>query len=279
MDKSSISGYDVFCGIDVGKTSHYVVALDSGSDKRLINRPVDQEEKAIRKVLKEASRFGSVLVSVDQSNNVGRLVVAVSQSMGIDVAHIPPRSFKKVAETYGETKTDALDAFIIADASRTMPRLINLIGGRDEAVEEIRILSTRRADVVKEKTIYYNRIHDLLLQVCPPLESMFQGERLHTEIALLLLARYGGPVTLRKSGKGRCKAWAAKLKGHSRRGPHMIDRMFSAIDQMTITMPASSTAEEQIRRLAKRALELRDEERELDELIAEKSTEVPEVAI
>lgn len=55
--------------------------------------------------------------------------MAVGQDMDIDVAHLPPRAFHKAAELYGEDKSDAKDAYIIADVSRAMPRLIELVGG------------------------------------------------------------------------------------------------------------------------------------------------------
>ncbi|WP_227154147.1 IS110 family transposase, partial [Gordonibacter urolithinfaciens] len=114
--------YDVYVGVDVGKTKHHAVALDGATGERLLSRPFDQDEASIRELLEEASGHGKVLVTVDQFGNIGRLVVAVAKDMGIDVAHITPKDFKNIAETYKEGKSDAKDAFIIADVSLSTPR-------------------------------------------------------------------------------------------------------------------------------------------------------------
>ena len=94
MRRSDISGYDVFCGIDVGKTSNYAVVLDRFGDAPLIRRPLAQDEDEIRALLAEASALGRPLVTVDQFGAFGKLVVAVAEGEGVDVAHIPPRKFK-----------------------------------------------------------------------------------------------------------------------------------------------------------------------------------------
>ncbi|WP_102378109.1 IS110 family transposase [Raoultibacter timonensis] len=138
MKRSEIVGYDVFCGIDVGKASHCMVALDRNCGKPLTSGSAAQDEAEIRKALAKASRLGGarMLVTVDQCGSFGRPTVAVAKDMGMDVAHIPPRKFRQVAETYGEDKTDVIDAFIIADTARSAPRNIELVGDRPEAAAE-----------------------------------------------------------------------------------------------------------------------------------------------
>jgi len=45
---------------------------------------------------------------------------------------------RRIAEHYpGEAKTDAKDAFIIADAARAMPHTLRAIDGEDETVAEL----------------------------------------------------------------------------------------------------------------------------------------------
>lgn len=102
LNKVDIAPFEVFCGIDVGKSLNHIVALDRYGDKPLINRKVPQEEAEIRAALEEAGDFGLALVIVDQFGAFGRLVVGVAKSMDIPVAHMSPRRFRQVAETYGE---------------------------------------------------------------------------------------------------------------------------------------------------------------------------------
>ncbi len=271
--------YDVYVGVDVGKTKHYAVALDGAPGKRLFSRPFGQDEASIRELLEDASGYGKALVTVDQFGNIGRLVVAVGKDMGLDVAHITPKDFKDISTTYKEGKSDAKDAFIIADVSLSTPRLIRPVGTRDGVIAEIKVLNSRRADIVKERTRYYNRLHDLLLQASPPLEQLFEGEKLHSGLAVKMFERYGGPRGLKRAGKARVSKWAGSVKCQKNRGPAMAEEVFEALGTMTVELPATEVIEIQIKKLARRILELDQEESELDAAIEERADAVPETAI
>ncbi len=279
MDRSQISGYEVFVGVDVGKASNYVVALDRFTDDKLVGRSVVQEESAIRKVLLEASAKGRALVVVDQCGAFGRLTVAVAQDMGLDVAHIPPRKFRQAAEPYGEDKSDAGDAFIIADVARSQPRFIEPVGARAEAIAEIKVVASCRDDAVRERTRCYNRLHDLIHQVCPPLENVFSKQKLHNDLEIQLLARYGGPQGFRRAGKSRCAKWAGSLKFQKTRGPERVKEVFEAISRQTVTLPATAVIEEQIKKLATRIIELEAEEAAFNAELERLSELLPEVAL
>lgn len=279
MERAQIRNYDVFVGIDVGKASNYLVALNAEDNNPLISRSVAQEEPAISAALIEASSFGKPLVIVDQCGTFGRLTVAVAQDMGIEVAHISPRKFKQVAETYGEDKDDALDAFIIADSARSTPRLIDRISNRSEVAAIIKVLTSERDDNVAECTRCYNRLHDQIHQVCPPLEAVFSKEKLHNELELRLLEKYGGPLGFKKAGKKRCANWAGSLKYHCTDGPMKVDKIFDALAKQTMTLPAADMTELYIKKLAARIIELNKEIKELEAKINELAPQLPEVAI
>jgi len=278
MDSSTMD-YDIYCGIDVGKIEHYAVALGKEGKQRIFSGPLPQNEAQIKELFVSLKASGKVLVTVDQYGCFGRLVVASALAEGLDVAHINPWSFKKIAATYSETKTDALDAYIIADVSRACPRLIERVTAQEETIEELRALSSFRADLIKERTACYNRLHDLLEQISPPLESLFAEEKLHTELALRILKRYGGPLGLKRAGRGRVCAWASKLKRQINRGPAFVEEVFAALSLMTVILPATSVIEDQVKRLARRTLELETEEKQLNALITERAQTLPEVAI
>lgn len=280
MERSETARYGYFCGIDVGKGSNYLVLLDNcRSDERHLAGPLAQSEPAIRQALAACSVFGETLVVVDQFASFGRLVVAVAQDMGIDVAHIPPRKFAKVAESYGEDKTDAKDAFIIADAARSQPRVLELVGRRSEAVAEIKVLTSCRDDIVRERSRCYNRLHDLINQACPALENVLTKEKLHNDLEIRLVAHYGGPAGFRRAGKARAAKWAGSLKYHRNDGPKKVEEIFSAISEQTVSLPGGAVVEEQIKRIAARVIELEAEERALNAKLSELSALLPEVAI
>ena len=279
MDRKEALKYQVFCGVDVGKATNYVVALGRDDDERLVSRAVEQTETDMRAALAEATSHGVTLLVVDQPGSFGRLTVAVARDMGIDVAQIPPKRFRQVAETYGEGKSDAKDAFIIADAARSTPRNVELLGSRGDAIAAIRVVTSCRDDVVHERTRTYNRLHDLINQVCPPLERLFSGQKLHSELATRIFARYGGPHGLRRAGRSRASKWAGSLKWHRNDGPAKIAEVFDAIDGQTVDMPGTDAIERQIMRLAARALELETEERSLNGELERLSSLVPEVSL
>ena len=78
----------VWVGLDVGKSAHHAHALDRDGDT-LYDKPVRQDEKAIRSMLEHLSRRGRVLLVVDQPNTIGSLPLTVARDMGIAVAYLP----------------------------------------------------------------------------------------------------------------------------------------------------------------------------------------------
>jgi hypothetical protein len=111
--------YDVWLGLDVGKTSHYGCGLDPAGE-RVFDHELPQDEAALRNVITALQHdSGRVLVIVDQPNTIGALPVAVARDCGADIAYLPGLAMRKAADLYpGQAKTDARDAFIIADTAQ-----------------------------------------------------------------------------------------------------------------------------------------------------------------
>lgn len=279
MEKAQSRQYEVFVGIDVGKSSNYFTALDDEVEEPLLSREVPQEEAPIREALADAASHGKTLVIVDQCGAFGRLAVAVAKDMGLDVAHIPPSKFEKAAEAFCEDKDDIIDSYIIAEAARSMPRLVEFVGDRPEALAKVKVIASYRDDLVAERTRCYNRLHDLIHQVCPPLEELFSKDKLHNDLEIRLLKQYGGPLGFRKAGKSRCSKWAGKIKYQCTRGPEKVEKIFEALSRQTVALPAAEAIESQIKRIAKRIIEINDEEEELSAEIEGLSAQLPEVGI
>lgn len=123
----------VFCGLDVGKGEHHATALSSAG-KRLHDKKLPNTEPDLRKLVTSLTQRGPVLVVVDQPASIGALV-AVAREMGCRIAYLPGLTMRRLADLYpGESKTDARDAFVIADAARTLPHTLRSIDTDDEAV-------------------------------------------------------------------------------------------------------------------------------------------------
>lgn len=116
--------FAVVIGLDVGKTAHHACALDPDGNK-LFDKPLPQDETKLRELFTQLQNHGEVLMVVDQPNTIGALPIAVARDSGCAVAYLPGLAMRKAADLYpGRSKTDARDAFIIADTARTMPHTL-----------------------------------------------------------------------------------------------------------------------------------------------------------
>lgn len=132
--------YAVFCGIDVGKGEHHAVGLDP-SGKRLFDKALHNDEARLRAVFDQLATRGRLLIVVDQPNTIGALPVTVARACGHDIAYLPGLSMRRIADLYpGQSKTDARDAHIIADAARTMPHTLRQVDTGDETLTELGVL-------------------------------------------------------------------------------------------------------------------------------------------
>ncbi|MBM7768424.1 hypothetical protein JOE62_001837 [Glutamicibacter nicotianae] len=122
----------IFLGLDIGKTDHWACALIQDGTK-IWNKALANDEAKLTAVHQKLLAQGQVLVVVDQPATIGALAVAIAQNLGIPVAYLPGLSMRRIADKYpGTAKTDEKDAFIIADAARTMPHTLRSIQVSDE---------------------------------------------------------------------------------------------------------------------------------------------------
>jgi transposase len=272
---STFMAYDIYCGVDVGKGSHSLVALRSSDQKRILTKTVPQDEAGIRSVLEGLSAQGSMLVTVDQTGNIGRLLIAVAQSMGLDVAFLTPHDFHRLSEGYSEVKTDAWDAFVIADLSMRMTPRLHPVGPEDDAVAGLRTVIAYRLEVVRAITALKNQVHDVLSQIHPALERVFSGGALDSAMALELLEHCGGPSGFRRSGRNRLTRLAQRVPYCGTRAAGFVDDIFTALGSQGVTVAGASAAEQVIRSQAGQLKALKAELKRLDEAIARDAAAIP----
>ncbi len=141
--------YTVFCGLDVGKEAHHACAVDPGG-RRLFDAALPQDEATI-----------------------GALPIAVARAMGLGVAYLPGLAMRRIADLHpGSAKTDARDAYVIADAARVMPHTLRRVDVGEEALAELNVLVGFDDDLAAEATRLTNRLRGLLTQVHPALERV-----------------------------------------------------------------------------------------------------------
>jgi transposase len=232
--------YDVYCGLDVGKGDHHAVALDPAG-KRLHDAPLPNDERRLRALFHKLASHGRVLVVVDQPASIGALPVTVARACGVEVAYLPGLAMRRIADLHpGKAKTDARDAFVIADAARTLPQTLRRVDVGDEALAELEVLIGYDDDLAQESTRLTNRIRGLLTHIHPALERAI-GPKLDGKAALELLSRHGGPAGLRKAG--RRKLTATALAHAPRAGAALVEAILAALDEQTVVVPGTAAAE------------------------------------
>lgn len=93
---------------------------------------------------------------------IGALPVAVAQAEGILVGYLPGLAMRRIADLHaGHAKTDPRDAFIIAQAARTLPHALRSINIEAEAVAELGVLCGFDEDIVKQINHTANRLRGL----------------------------------------------------------------------------------------------------------------------
>lgn len=252
--------YDVVIGLDVGKHAHHACALDPDG-KRLLDREVENTETALRAVFAEMAGQGRVLVVVDQLHSIGALPVTVAQAMGINTAYLPGLSMRRLADLHpGNAKTDARDAYVIANAALTVPHTLRKLDVPSDAQADLAMLMGYDDDLAAQVTSAINRLRGLLVQIHPSLEKAL-GDNVSHEAVLRLLIKTGGPDGLRRLGKPRIDKELAKHapRIHAR----LADEIWTGLTAQTVTVPGTTAAAKVLPGLAAQILQLRDQRKEI----------------
>ncbi|SDN04208.1 IS110 family RNA-guided transposase [Allokutzneria albata] len=241
------SGYGVFLGLDVGKGEHHAVGLGA-TGRRLHDAPLPNSEAKLRAVFDKLAQHGRLLVVVDQPAAIGALPVAVARACGHQVACLPGLAMRRIADLYpGSAKTDARDAFIIADAARTLPHTLRQVDVGDDALAELEVLVGFDDDLAGEATRSGNRIRGLLTGIHPALERAI-GARIAHPAVLEILSRCGGPAGIRAAGRRKLVSIAT---AHApRMGEKLATAIWAALEEQTVTVPGTAAADIVLPRLA-----------------------------
>jgi len=252
--------YQVFCGLDVGKATHHATGL-SADGARVVDREVANDESALRRVFSELAEHGTVLVVVDQPSSIGALPIAVARAMGIDVAYLPGLAMRRIADLHpGTAKTDARDAYVIADAARTLPHTLRRVDLGDEALAELSVLVGHDDDLAEQCTAVSNRIRGLLLQIHPAFERVL-GENASHKAVLAMLVKFGGPTGI--TAAGRTKVGKVLKAGAPRMGDKLTEQIFAALGEQTVVVPGTTAAEKVLPRLAEQLLGLQQQRKQV----------------
>ncbi|MBQ1121874.1 IS110 family transposase [Streptomyces sp. B15] len=252
----------VWAGVDIGKEHHHCVVINAGGE-RLLSRRVLNDEAALLELLADVLALDEdVLWAVDLNHGGATLLIGLLLSHDQPMVYITGLTVHRASASYrGEGKTDAKDAFVIADQAR-MRRDLGPLQPGDEIAVDLRTLSTRRTDLVADRTRQINRLRAQLLEIFPALERALN---LTNKGPVMLLTGYQTPAAIRRSGARRIETWLRNRK--VRAASTLAKTAVDAAEAQHTALPGERLAATMVVRLAKGVMALDEEIAQLEALI------------
>ncbi|WP_371632134.1 IS110 family transposase [Streptomyces sp. NBC_01259] len=264
----------IWAGVDIGKEHHHCVVINA-QGKRLLSRRVLNDEPILLELIGDVLALSEdVLWAVDINHGGAALLIGLLLGHGQPMTYLTGLAVHQASAGYrGQGKTDAKDAFVIADQAR-MRNDLGLLRPGDEIAVDLRTLTGRRTDLVCDRTRQINRLRAQLLEICPALERTLA---LTNRGPVLLLTGYQTPAALRRSGAKRIETWLRnrKVKNAAAIASAALE---AAVGQQT-SLPGEKLAAAMVARLAKGVIFLDEEIGELDALIEARFREHPHAEV
>ena len=256
---------ELWAGTDAGKAEHHCTVIDTDG-KRKLSRRVANDETALLELIADVlalSEGEAVTWAIDLNAGGAALMIALLTDNGQKVLYIPGRTVHHASGSYrGDGKTDAKDAFVIADQARMRRDLQTMHRGDDIAVD-LRILTSRRLDLAADRTRAINRLRAQMLEYFPALERAFDYST--SKAALVLLTGYQTPAALRRIGKSRLAVW---LKNRKVRNYRLVAATaVQAAEAQHTAVSGEKLAATVVAKLAREVMTLDEEIAETDLLI------------
>jgi len=265
---------NAWAGIDAGKEFHWarVVGIEG---ETLLSRKVENDEADLRKLIGEVLPLAEEITwATDQPGGTAALLLALLWERNQKVIYIPGLTVDRARDTYrGESKTDAQDAYVIADQARMRGDLSELQANEGE-LAELQLLISRRRDLVTDRSRTITRLREALLALFPALERTLD---LNNSSALTLVAHYQTPTALRRAGYKRV---ATYLKNRGiKRADTLAKKALAAAESQSAVLPAQDVASAIVAELAREALVLKQRIERVDEELKHRFFIRPEASI
>ncbi|WP_405670300.1 MULTISPECIES: IS110 family transposase [unclassified Streptomyces] len=268
---------ELWAGTDAGKAEHHCVVIDSDGQRKLSRRVANDESTLLNLIGDVLALSGDepVTWAIDLNAGGAALMIALLTGNGQQVLYIPGRTVHHASGSYrGDGKTDAKDAFVIADQAR-MRRDLQPMGRGDDIALDLRILTSRRLDLAADRTRGINRLRAQMLEYFPALERAFDYSS--SKASLVLLTGYQCPAALRRIGKNRLAEW---LKNRKVRNYKLVAATaVEATEAQHTAVAGEKLAATMVAKLAREVLALDEEIAETDVLIEGRFREHPHAEV
>ena len=269
---------DVFIGIDVAKEVHWACAMDRDA-RVLFSHAVANDPAAIGALIAEieALETGATRTAVDMLGGAASLICAMFAEAGLLLVHTPGLAVNRARQGIrgGERKSDPKDAAVIAELARTRPDL-RAVDPPDPQGAEIRLLVSRRRELVTEQTRRAGRLRDLLSGLFPALERRIDPT---TRTGLVFLSHYAAPEDIHTAGVKRIVQRLTKATTGLRGVEALAEDAVRAAQAQTVAIPGARLRAEIIADIAREALATRARLKAVDQAIRERLAIHPDAAL
>ncbi|MFD5065523.1 IS110 family transposase [Streptomyces sp. NPDC058394] len=255
----------VWAGIDAGKVHHWAAVVDE-TGATLWSKKIENDESAILTALGEILELADeVQWAVDISGTSSALMLALLAAHGQQAVYVPGRTVNRMSGAYrGEAKTDARDAYVIAETARHR-RDFAAIDVPAQLAADLALLTAHRSDLIADRVRMINRLRDVLTGVFPALERAFDYSA--HKGALVLLTGYQTPAAIRRRGRARLTAWLTNRSVRS--ADTVAAAALDAAQAQHTALPGEDVAAQIVADLAAQILALDDRLRRIDKQIRE----------
>jgi transposase len=214
----------LFAGLDWASKTHMVCVVDQDG-KIKIRFEIANTGKTFTGLVKRLTKLGVEGVAIERCD--GPLVEALLDAE-LRVVVITPRQVKGLRTRYtgSGAKSDAGDAYLLADVLRTDGHRLSALERDSEATAVLRALSRTRKDLVETRVGLVNQLQAQLERVFPGAIGLFA--RLDSDVAIAFLRRY---PTQHAAAKLTVARFAAFLRRIAYCGRKPVEELFARVTQ------------------------------------------------
>jgi transposase len=254
----------IWAGIDIGKTHHWVCIIDAEGNQILSVKIGNDEAEIVALVTRVQGLARHVCWAVDIIGAPSALLLTLLAQAGQSVRYASGRVIAAMSAAFaGEGKTDAKDAYVIAQTAR-MRRDLTVIDAESDLVRNLSMLTAHRADLIADRVRMINRLRDLMTSVFPSLERAFDYSA--HKGALVLVSGYASPGRIRRLGQARLANWLSNRRVRAAAG--VAARAVAAAQAQTVVLPGQDLAANILSELAEAILSLDERVKSLDAQIS-----------
>lgn len=232
-----------FAGLDWAARTHALCVVDEQGN--IVERfEVSHDVAGLADAARRLKRFagdGPVAVAIERPSG---LIVDVLVEAGHPVFPIHPNAVKAMRPRYRShgAKTDAFDAYLLADALRTDGHRFRQLTPQSDAIRALRAMVRGRDDLVATRVEVANQLRSLLDSFWPGALAIFAD--IDSPIALAFVQRYPTPLAAHRLGEKRLASFLAQHSYCGRRpATELLQRLRDAAQGCAAELEAEAKGE------------------------------------